>query len=394
MSSFEDSSMLKILLAKTMEIQLKEVSTLRELKQFVSFQYTLYEGNRYWVPPLRAEELFTLRKDKNPAFDFCEAKYWLALKNKKIVGRIGGIINRKYNEKWNVKAVRFGWFDFLDEKEVSSALLDAVEKWGKLKGMTRIHGPLGFTDMDGEGTLIEGFEEVSTLGAIFNYPYYASHIESAGYSKDCDWVEFEVTMHPEVVDKIGRVAAIALERYNLSVLRVKKAKDMLPYAREVFSVLNAAYKGLYGFVELSDRQIDMYVKQYFGYIIPEYVPVVLDSNHKIVAFGIAMPSLSEAFQKCNGSLFPFGFIHVLRALKHNRKVDLYLTAVRPDMQNKGVNAILMHETNKVFVKNKIEKVETNRELEENLKVQAQWRFFEHRQHKRRRCYKKDLDILS
>ncbi len=386
--------MLKILLAKTMEIQLKEVSTLRELKQFVSFQYTLYEGNRYWVPPLRAEELFTLRKDKNPAFDFCEAKYWLALKNKKIVGRIGGIINRKYNEKWNVKAVRFGWFDFLDEKEVSSALLDAVEKWGKLKGMTRIHGPLGFTDMDGEGTLIEGFEEVSTLGAIFNYPYYASHIESAGYSKDCDWVEFEVTMHPEVVDKIGRVAAIALERYNLSVLRVKKAKDMLPYAREVFSVLNAAYKGLYGFVELSDRQIDMYVKQYFGYIIPEYVPVVLDSNHKIVAFGIAMPSLSEAFQKCNGSLFPFGFIHVLRALKHNRKVDLYLTAVRPDMQNKGVNAILMHETNKVFVKNKIEKVETNRELEENLKVQAQWRFFEHRQHKRRRCYKKDLDILS
>ena len=373
-----------------METYLKEVSTLRELRQFVSFQYTLYKDNKYWVPPLRSEELFSLRKDKNPAFDFCEAKYWLAIRNNKIIGRIAGIINGKYNEKWGVKTVRFGWFDFLDDREVAAALLDAVEKWGESKGMTHIHGPLGFTDMDGEGTLIEGFEEVSTLGAIYNYPYYASHIENAGYAKDSDWVEYEVTMHPEVVDKIRRIAEISLERYNLKILRVRKAKEMLPYAKEIFLVLNAAYKDLYGFVELSDRQIDMYVKQYFGYILPEYVPVVLDSNNKVVAFGIAMPSLSSAFQKCKGSLFPFGFIHVLRALKHNRKVDLYLTAVRPDMQNKGVNAILMHESNKAFVKNKIEKVETNRELEENSKIQAQWRLFEHRQHKRRRCYKKEL----
>jgi len=165
---------------------------------------------------------------------------------------------------------------------------------------------------------------------------------------------------------------------------------MLPYAKEIFQVLNAAYKDLYGFVELSDKQIDMYVKQYFGYILPEYVPVVLDAQGKVAAFGIAMPSLSSAFQKCNGRLFPFGFLHVLRALKHNNKVDLYLTAVRPDLQNKGVNAILIHESNIAFVKNKIEKVETNRELEANSRVQAQWKFFEHRQHKRRRCYKKEL----
>ncbi len=376
-----------------METVLNEVKNLNELKQFVSFQYDLYDKNAYWVPPLRSEELFSLRKDKNPAFDFCEAKYWIAIRDKKIVGRIAGIINTKYNDKWGMKTVRFGWIDFLDDNDVSSALLHAVEAWGKSKGMTSIHGPLGFTDMDGEGTLIEGFDEVSTFGAIYNYPYYSSHIEKAGYSKDSDWVEYEVTMHSEVVDKIQRIAEIALQRNHLHVLRVKKAKEMLPYAKEIFCVLNAAYKDLYGFVELSEKQVEMYVKQYFGYIVPEYVPVVLDSKNKVVAFGIAMPSLSAAFQKCNGSLFPFGFIHVLRALKHNRKVDLYLTAVRPDMQNKGVNAILMHESNKAFVRNKIEKVETNRELEVNSKVQAQWRFFEHRQHKRRRCYKKSLSNI-
>jgi hypothetical protein len=373
-----------------MEMHLKAINTLHELKQFVSFQYDLYKGNKFWVPPLRSEELLTLRKEKNPAFDFCETKYWLAIRNDTIVGRVAGIINRRYNERWNKKTVRFGWLDFVDDKEVSSSLLHAVEEWGASKNMSSVHGPLGFTDMDGEGTLVEGFEEVSTLGAIYNYPYYGTHIEHAGYLKDSDWIEYEVTMHGEVVDQIRRIADVALQRNHLQILRVKKAKEMLPYAKEIFQVLNAAYKDLYGFVELSDKQIEMYVKQYFGYIIPEYVPVVLDSKGKVAAFGIAMPSLSSAFQKCNGSLFPFGFIHLLRALKHNNKVDLYLTAVRPDLQNKGVNAILIHESNIAFVKNKVEKVETNRELEENSKVQAQWKFFEHRQHKRRRCYKKEL----
>jgi len=373
-----------------MELCLKEINTLHELKQFVSFQYDLYNGNRFWVPPLRSEELLSLRKEKNPAFDFCDTKYWVATRNNKFVGRIAGIINKRYNERWNKKTVRFGWFDFVDDNEVSASLLHAVEEWGAAKNMSSIHGPLGFTDMDGEGTLVEGFEEVSTLGAIYNYPYYGAHIEKAGYLKDCDWIEYEVTMHGEVIDQIRRIAEVALHRNHLEVLRVKKAKEMLPYAKEIFQVLNAAYKDLYGFVELSDKQIDMYVKQYFGYILPEYVPVVLDAQGKVAAFGIAMPSLSSAFQKCNGRLFPFGFLHVLRALKHNNKVDLYLTAVRPDLQNKGVNAILIHESNIAFVKNKIEKVETNRELEANSRVQAQWKFFEHRQHKRRRCYMKEL----
>ena len=375
-----------------MEIEIKEANTLRELKQFVSFQYLLYKENKYWVPPIFSDEIKSLRKDKNPAFDFCEAKYWLAYRDGKIVGRIAGIINKKYNEKWKTKSARFGWFDVIDDHEVSSFLFSAVEEWARKKGMHSIHGPLGFTDMDGEGTLIEGFEEVSTLGAIYNYPYYSGLIENSGYSKDSDWVEYEVTMNSIIDEKIKRIAEVALKRNDLKILKVKKAKEILPYAKEIFTVLNNAYKDLYGFVELSDKQIDMYVKQYFGFIIPEYVPVVLDSNNKVAAFGITMPSLSKALQKNKGRLFPFGFIYVLNAMKKNKNVDLYLTAVRPDLQNKGVNAILMHEMNKVFVKNKIEKVETNRELEVNSKVQAQWKFFENRMHKRRRCYKKDLMI--
>jgi hypothetical protein len=373
-----------------MELQIKEVTTARELKQFVSFQYSLYHHNQYWVPPLRTEELFSLRKDKNPAFDFYEAAYWLAYRNGKIVGRIAGMINKKYNERWNAKAARFGWFDFIDDAEVSSTLLHTAEQWATSHGMDCIHGPLGFTDMDGEGMLIEGFEEVSTLGSLYNYPYYPNHLERAGYLKDTDWVEYEVTMHGEIPEKIERMAGIALQRNHLTVLKARKAKDLLPYAREIFKVLNDAYKDLYGFVELSDKQINMYVKQYFNFINPDFAPVVLDAQNHVIAFGIVMPSLSEAFQKCNGRLFPFGFLHVLRAMKNNRKADLYLTAVRPDMQNKGINAVIIHEVNKTFNKYRIEKVETNRELETNTKVQAQWKFYETRQHKQRRCYKKEL----
>ena len=225
-----------------MAIELKEVTTSTELKQFVSFQYSLYRSNAFWVPPLRFDELNSLRKDKNPAFDFCDAKYWLAYKDGAIVGRIAGIINKKYNQRWNEKAARFGWFDFVDDPDVPSALLQAVEQWATDNGMRRLHGPLGFTDMDGEGTLVEGFEEVSTLGAIYNYPYYPGHIERAGYSKDTDWVEFEVTMGPGIPERVERLAHIALERNKLRVLKADKAKDILPYAKDIFHVLNEAYK--------------------------------------------------------------------------------------------------------------------------------------------------------
>lgn len=374
-----------------MDIKLREVTSKRDLKNFVNFQFQLYNNNEYWVPPLKKEELFLLNRDKNPAFDFCETKYWLAYKDEKIVGRIAGIINYKFNEKFDKKIMRFGWIDFIDDAEVCSSLLSAVENWAKEKGMNEVHGPLGFTDMDGEGTLIEGFEEMSLLGAIYNYPYYPKLIEQNGYTKDIDWVEFQVTMTSDPVpEKISRINEIALKRNKLHVLRVKKSKELLPYAREMFYLINNAYKDLYGFVELSDKQIDMYVKQYFGFIKPEYLPIVLNEKNEMVAFGITMPSLSKAFRKANGNLFPFGFIHILKAMKNNPGLDLYLTAVRPDMQDKGVNAVLMNEINKLIIDKKITTVETNRELEDNTKVQAQWRFFEHRQHKRRRCYKKEI----
>lgn len=375
-----------------MDIVLEEVNSKKALKTFINFQYDLYQNNKYWVPPLKKDEYLSLDTDSNPAFDFCESKYWLAYRDNKLVGRVAGIINSRFNEKFNKKIMRFGWIDFISDDEVCKSLLDAVEKWAEEKGMNEVHGPLGFTDMDGEGTLIEGFEEISTLGSIYNYSYYPEIIEKNGYSKDIDWVEFEVTMsNKPIPEKVKRIRDIALKRNNLHILRVKKAKQLLPYAREIFYLINKAYKDLYGFVELSDKQIDMYVKQYFGFIKPEFLPIVLNDKNEMVAFGITMPSLSKAFQKCKGTLFPFGFIHVLKAMKNNERLDLYLTAVRPDMQDKGVNAIIISEINETINKNKIKKVETNRELESNSKIQSQWKFFEHRQHKRRRCYKKILN---
>jgi len=375
-----------------MNITLKEVTSKSGLKKFIKFPFTLYKENKYWVPPLLFDELKTLRKEKNPAFDFCEAKYWLAYKNEKIVGRIAGIINHKYNEKWGQQSARFGWIDFIDDPEVSKSLLDQVIAWAKEKGMKKIHGPLGFSDFDGEGMLTEGFNELSTFGSIYNHSYYPNHLEQLGFEKDADWIEFSVKFDPHAAgpEKVARIAEAVAERNKLHILKVKKAKEILPYAREIFYLINAAYKELFGFVELTDKQIDMYVKAYFGFIKPDYVPVILDEQNKVAAFGITMPSLSTAIQKSKGRLFPFGFIHILRAMKNNPDVDLYLTAVRPELQNKGVNAMLMNEMHRVYVKNKIQRVETNRELEENSKIQAQWRFFESRQHKRRRCYKKSI----
>jgi hypothetical protein len=373
-----------------MDLILKEVISKKDLKNFVSFPYTLYAGNKFWIPPLRFDELHSLSKDINPAFDFCEAKYWLVYNGKNIVGRVAGIINKRYNDKWNKKAARFGWIDFIDDTEVSALLISTVEKWAIEKGMDHLHGPLGFTDMDGEGMLIEGFDEVSTLGSIYNYPYYRTHIEKYNYEKDSDWIEFTVNIPEKIPEKVERIAEIALKRNNLNVPVFKKSKDMLPYAREVFYLINETYKGLYGFVELTDKQIDFYVKQYFSFIRPDYMPIVLDENNKVAAFGITMPSLNKALQKINGRIFPFGFISILKEMKKSRALDLYLTAVRSDLQNKGVNALLINQINQVCIKNGIKKVETNRELESNDKIQAQWKLYDARQHKRRRCYIKKI----
>ena len=374
-----------------MDVQIKEVTNLKELKTFIRFPHTLYHRNPYWVPSLTFDELNTLRRDKNPAFEYCETRYWLAYREGRIVGRVAAILNRRHIEKWKQPYLRFGWIDFIDDPAVSAVLMQTVEAWAKETGMTAVHGPLGFTDMDREGMLVEGFDELATMITIYNFPYYPVHLEKLGYSKDIDWMEYEITVPPEPDKTIGRIADIALRRNKLRLLELDNKKGLLPYAQEIFQLLQEAYQKLYGFVPFTERQVDSYVQQYFGFVTPDFVPIVLDQDDRMVAFGIALPSLSRALQKTKGELFPFGFIHLLRALKKNDRGDLYLVAVKPEYQGKGVNSILMNKMNTVFTKLGITKVESNPELETNANVQGQWKYYEKRQHKRRRVFIKHLD---
>jgi GNAT superfamily N-acetyltransferase len=373
-----------------MDVQILEVTRPKQLKAFIRFPETLFRGNPYYVPSLIFDELNTLRRDKNPAFEHCEAKYWLALRRGRIVGRVAGIINRLHIEKWKQPYVRFGWIDFIDDPAVPGALLGTVEAWAREKGMTAVHGPLGFTDLDREGMLVEGFDELGTLATNYNHPYYPVHLEKLGYVKDTDWVEYEMAVPSEPDKKIARIADIALRRNKLTLLDVRRKKRLLNYAGDLFRLLDDEYKNLYGVVPLTQKQVDSYIKQYFGFVTPDFVPIVLDPEGRMIAFGVTMPSLSRALQKARGRLFPFGFIHLMRALKKNDRADLYLVAVKSEYQGKGVNAILIDKMNQVYNRLGITKVESNPELETNRMVQEQWKYFEKRQHKRRRCFIKRL----
>lgn len=371
-------------------IQVKEVTTLREIKKFVQFPHKLYANNPNWVPALIADEINTLRKDKNPAFEYCESKYWLAYKDDKIVGRVAGIINHRYIEKWKNRYARFGWIDFIDDFDVAQALMRTVEAWADEKGMDAVHGPLGFCDLDREGMLVEGFDELSMMITNYNAPYYPVFMDRLGYNKDVDWVEFEIKIPDVLPERVNKINDIVLKRMKLTVLPAKKSRDFLPYAKDVFYLLNDAYKDLYGTVELTEKQIDSYVKQYFSYINPEFVRIILDQNNKLAAFGIALPSLALAMRKCGGRVFPFGFVHLLKAIRKNDRLDLYLVAVRPDLQGKGVNALILSDINKAAIKHGLKFAETGPELETNKDVQGLWKFYETRQHKKRRCYVKKL----
>jgi len=373
-----------------MKTDIQEVKSKKDLKKFVMFPFDLYKNNPYWIPPLIKDEIETLSPEKNPAFEYCVSKKWIAYKNNKIAGRIVGIINHKYLEIWGNKYARFGWIDFIDDFEVSKALFETVETWAKSKGMEGIHGPLGFTDMDHEGMLVEGFEELGTLATIYNYPYYPKHVEKLGYRKDADWVEFEVKVSESIPEKAIRVANIVLGRGKIRVLELKKSKDLLPYAHQVFNVLNQSFDKLYAFVPLTKEQIDLYIKKYFSFVTPDFIKVLVDENNKVAGFVIGMPSLSKAFQKAKGSLFPFGIIHILKALRERKHIDLYLGAIRPDLQGKGADALLITELAKTCIEKGTISAETNPELEENYKVQSHWKYFEARQHKRRRCYFKSI----
>lgn len=378
-------------------IQIKKVETKNELKKFIEFHYDLYEGNVYDVPPLYSDEWNVLSKDKNPAFDFCEAEYFLALKDNKIVGRVAAIINHKANKKWERKDVRFGWIEYIDDIDVSKALLTAVEEYGRSKGMDTIAGPLGFTDMDPEGMLTMGFDKLGTIATNYNYDYYPKHFEQLeGWEKDVDYLEYKINVPDQIPEKLIKLSEMIQKRYNLHIKKLTK-KDIFEggYGRKIFQLINSTYKDLYGYSELTDKQIDVYINQYFPYANLEFITVIEDGNkdNQIAGMGITIPSLSLALQKCKrGRLLPFGWWHMLKVIKFTKTegVDLLLLGFLPEYRSKGANALLFYDLIPRYQKYGIKWGESQVEMETNGGVQSQWDMFDTVNHKRRRCFKKKL----
>ncbi len=377
-----------------MTIAIKKVSTKRDLKKFIRFNYRLYKDCIYSVPDLYDDMLNTFNKEKNAAFEFCEAEYFLAYEGTEIVGRVAAIINHKANQTWNKKEVRFGWIDFIDDFEVSAALVHAVEEWGKERGMSHILGPLGFTDFDAEGMLVEGFDQLSTMATIYNFPYYPIHFERMGFVKDADWLEFKIYIPEAIPEKHQRIADLVQRKYNLKIKKYSSSRKISKdYGQAIFELMNEAYSPLYGYSALSQRQIDQYVKMYLPIVDLRMVTLITDAEDKLVGVGISMPSLSVALQKAHGRLLPLGWYYLLKALfmkRRSKVLDLLLVAVKPEYQNKGVNALLFSDLIPVYQKLGFIFAESNPELEQNGKVQAQWEYFKTEQHKRRRAFVREI----
>ena len=375
-----------------MAIEIRKIDTKGGLKKFVKWGIDLYKGNECFVPPLVMDDVNTLDPKNNPAFDFCESIYFMAYDNGKPVGRIAGIINNVVNEKTGKKTLRFGWVDFIDDTRVSEALFRAVEVWGRSKGMEEIVGPLGFSDMDPEGMLVEGFDQEGTMATIYNYPYYPKHLEAMGFEKEADWVEFRMTVPDGIPERYQRISDIIKRKYELSTPKYTSAKKLVKdYGQEIFQLINEAYSELYGYSPLTPRQINRYISMYIPVLRLDNISLIVDKDKKLIGVGIAMPSMSKALIKCRGRMFPFGWIHLLKALRgQNDVVDLLLVAVKPEYQSKGVNSLLFTDLIPCFIKNGYKFAESNPELELNQKVQSQWGYFETRQHKRRRAYRKSL----
>lgn len=377
-----------------MAIEIRTVSSRKDLKIFARFGNKLYKGNRYYVPSMPMDDLNTFDRDKNGAFEFCEAEYYLAYKDGKVVGRVAAIINHKANESWNVKQVRFGWIDFIDDLEVSKALLDKVTEFGKSRGMTAVAGPLGFTDFDPEGMLVEGYDRVSTMALIYNHPYYPEHMKKHGYVKETGWLEYRITIPQELPERHRRLAQMVMERNKLRIVKktrrqIKKEK----YGHKLFKLINETYCVLYGYSLLSEKQIDQYVDVYLGLLDLRMVSFIENENGDLVAAGVSMPSLADALQKCNGELFPFGWWYLLKTmfLKKPETLDLLLIGVLPEYQNKGVNTLIFVDLFENFQKLGFKYAETNANLETNIKVQQMWDPFEKEQHKKRWVFAKEIE---
>ena len=377
-----------------MSVEIRKVQTKKELKEFIHFANDLYKGDEYYAPSLISDDYNTFDPKKNGAFDFCQAQMFLAYKEGKVAGRVMAIINNRANETWKVKQVRYGWIDFINDEEVAKALLDAVAAWGKERGMTDIAGPLGFTDFDPEGMLVEGFERVATIIGIYNYPYYPQILEKLGYTKETDWMEYRITIPDELPERYYKYADIVIAKNKLNVRKVtRRMVNKENYGRKFFKLINETYYKLYGFSLLSDKQIDAYTKLYLGLLDTRMVSFIENENGELVAAGVTMPDLTAALQKCGGKLFPFGWFHLLKAIfwKPCDTLDMLLVGVREDYRGKGLNAVLVTDLYPRLKAMGFKYAETTAELETNDSLQAMWTYFEREQHKRRRVYAKKIE---
>ena len=373
-----------------MSLTVKKAENKKDLKAFIRFYNNLYKNNPYFPTPLEFDEQKTLTKGKNPALEFCEASYWIAFKDNKVVGRIAAIINSTEQKKAEQPIGRFGYFDFIDDEDVSEALMTTAVSWLKERGIKTVHGPFGFTDLDRQGMLIEGFDQMGTMATIYNHEYYKEHLDKLGFTKSTDWIEFIFNIYDEAPEKIRKISEFCQKRYKVRPLKVKSKGELKKYIPDLFRLINENYSELYGFTELNQDQIDYYGKNYFGFVVKELVSLIVNEEDELVAIGVTMPSFTKALQKAKGKLFPFGWYHMLRALKVNDTLDMYLVAVDPRYQDKGVAAVMIHQLYNSAAEFGIDYVETNIELEDNHDVQSMWKFFDAKQHKRRRCYIKPI----
>lgn len=373
-----------------MSLIIKEAVSLSELKAFVNLPFEIYKNNNYWVPPLKKAELKNLRPEDNPAFEFCDAKWWLAYNNGKVVGRIGAIINKLWNEKSNERTARFSRLEIMDDAEVCKALLQTAETWAREKGMTKIEGPLGFSNLDTQGLLVEGFDQLPSVASVYHLPYYGKHVEACGYQKMIDWMEFRLTIK-EIPDKALRLNELIKERFDLRLISFTQREELKKYAGEIFTLLNEAFADLHSVVALNEKMKDFYTDKYFNFLNPRLVKLVKDKEDHLVGFIVGLPSLSEGLQKANGSLWPLGWWHLKKAMDKPTVMDLILTGVQPKMQAQGVPAILITELQKTMLEVGIKFTETTGIFETNEKAIQVWKNYEHIQHKRKRCYYKSLN---
>ncbi len=376
-----------------MAVEIIQITTRRGLKEFIRFGNEFYKDCEYFCPQLITDELNTFDEKVNPAHAVCEHVLYMAYRDKKAVGRIAGIINHAANERWKVKHVRFGWIDFIDDQEVSFALLDAVAKWGKERGMEQINGPVGFTDFDHQGLLLEGYDHLAPMASLYNYPYYVRHLDAYGLVKEADWIEYQIYPPTELPERFARMDAIVRERSNVRVDKVKNCKELVKkYGTQYMDVIDVAYQKLYNFQPMTERQKKYYCDVYFPILNFDFVTLVVNEKNEVVGVGVGMPDISDALRKCKGKLFPFGWYHMLKALraKQMEAFDLLIIAVRPDYQDKGLNAVIIADQHPYFVKYGIKRVETTSILETNTKNQSHWEMFPHKIHKRRRAYIKDI----